>query len=577
MKFHTLNVRDFGGVRTAVINLSAAPVTLIAGHNYSGKSCLANAIKLALTGLPERIKLKKDYGLLVREGATDGSIRLSDVEGKIYSMDLPKGAWSEREIPDELFPLLVDMQGFAALPAKQKHKAVCLATRTSMSPDGVARRLIQLGCNDQYVESIKGLFEIDDIETAYAAIQQKLTQKRAEWGNLTGTKYGSKKAEKPIIANEMYSEEREAQLRKDLDQLYAEQTRARAELQSFEESFRAAKAASENMASLRELSAKLPRLLKKLETDEAELARCTQQYEATRKLADPKTPDLYPCPCCGKALYIENGKLQAYSYAPLVPDQAAISRLPDHLKAVELMRRTVEKDRELVAEARDADRQVTANVGGHDLSPTLANIDGLRVRLNAIKADIARAESDVVAQVKINEDFRLATTINGIAAEVHLEICEWTKIAECLEPGGIMSDLIGSALKILNDRLDQSAQDTGWPKVVIDPDMNITAGGRLYCLLSESEKWRTDAMITEALSFVSGNNFMVLDRMDLLVPHARGELMGWLDVLADAGEIHTAVICASLKEPPGALPNTMQVVWMADGQPQQFNTIEQAA
>jgi hypothetical protein len=49
----------------------------------------------------------------------------------------------------------------------------------------------------------------------------------------------------------------------------------------------------------------------------------------------------------------------------------------------------------------------------------------------------------------------------------------------------------------------------------ITPDMAITAEGRAYSLLCESEKWRVDAMIAAAIAELSGVKVMMLDRMDV--------------------------------------------------------------
>jgi hypothetical protein len=88
------------------------------------------------------------------------------------------------------------------------------------------------------------------------------------------------------------------------------------------------------------------------------------------------------------------------------------------------------------------------------------------------------------------------------------------------------------------------------------------AGQRDYRLLSESERWRVDAMIAEAIAHLSGMRIIVLDRFDVLDQHGRGELLGWLDVLADQKEIDTALVFGTLKEPPKGLPETIGVHWL---------------
>jgi hypothetical protein len=106
---------------------------------------------------------------------------------------------------------------------------------------------------------------------------------------------------------------------------------------------------------------------------------------------------------------------------------------------------------------------------------------------------------------------------------------------------------------------------TDWPRISIESDMTLTAGGRPYALLPESEKWRADAMIAEAISNLSGIKLLVLDRVDVLDLAGRDDLLYWLDVLADTGQIETALLFATLKALPASLPGTVSAVWIENG------------
>jgi hypothetical protein len=50
----------------------AKPICLFAGKNFSGKSSLQEAVRMALTGESVRVSLKKDYGRLSPTGQTVG-------------------------------------------------------------------------------------------------------------------------------------------------------------------------------------------------------------------------------------------------------------------------------------------------------------------------------------------------------------------------------------------------------------------------------------------------------------------------------------------------------------------------
>ena len=100
--------------------------------------------------------------------------------------------------------------------------------------------------------------------------------------------------------------------------------------------------------------------------------------------------------------------------------------------------------------------------------------------------------------------------------------------------------------------------------------MAITFGQHSYRLISKSQQWRVDAMIAEAISHLSGMRMLLLDGFDILEQQARGELLGWLDVLAENAEIDTALVFGTLKEPPKGLPESIGVHWLENGTNQQL-------
>ena len=138
------------------------------------------------------------------------------------------------------------------------------------------------------------------------------------------------------------------------------------------------------------------------------------------------------------------------------------------------------------------------------------------------------------------------------------------------------AEILAEALDPINDRLLQSSLDTGWPQVTIHSDMRITSSLRSYALLSESEQWRVDAVLAEAVSFLSKARLIVLDRGDVLDARGRAELINWLDALADNGEIDSALVFMTLKALPSGLPSTVTAHWIADGVLQALEMAEAA-
>jgi hypothetical protein len=54
-------------------------------------------------------------------------------------------------------------------------------------------------------------------------------------------------------------------------------------------------------------------------------------------------------------------------------------------------------------------------------------------------------------------------------------------------------------------------------------------------------------------------------RFDVLDLPGRGDLIAWLDDLAQAGDIDTAIVFGTLKALPSGLPETVAAVWIDCG------------
>ena len=151
------------------------------------------------------------------------------------------------------------------------------------------------------------------------------------------------------------------------------------------------------------------------------------------------------------------------------------------------------------------------------------------------------------------------------AAALHADVQQWEAIGDALAPDGIPGEMLAEALEPINNLLFASTTGSEWEQVTVHADMRITYGLRDYALLSESEKWRADAMIAEAIAHLSGVRLLVLDRFDVLDLKGREDLLFWLDGMALDGEIDTALIFGTLKGLPAQLPETVEAFWIENG------------
>lgn len=105
-----------------------------------------------------------------------------------------------------------------------------------------------------------------------------------------------------------------------------------------------------------------------------------------------------------------------------------------------------------------------------------------------------------------------------------------------------------------------------WPTVSINQEMELMADSRLYGLLSESEQWRVQTVMTLALAQLSGINLAVLDRIDVLDPTSRIELVEMLLGLTEENSDLQIIMLGTLAKPASGMPDSIQQVWLEHGE-----------
>ena len=254
------------------------------------------------------------------------------------------------------------------------------------------------------------------------------------------------------------------------------------------------------------------------------------------------------------------------------PDPEAVAKLPEYENALKLMQSAVangKRDLEAATAAQVEYDKVVAeqNDAVPDVEAMQAKLREITARRDAFRAD-ERKFSDMAKQAAGR-----AALVEQVA-KLHADVMEWTDISDALSPDGIPAELLAEALDPINEHLRVSASDAEWEPAQINADMSITYGLRPYALISESEKWRADAMIAEAVSHLSGTKLLVLDRFDVLDLKGREDLMYWLDGMAEDGDIDTALIFGTLKSLPAQFLPNIEGFWIENGT---INQLKEAA
>lgn len=577
MKINTITVANVLGVRNVEVSLGA-PVSVFVGGNGQGKTSILDAVRLALIGEPARgVNYKKDYGRLIRDGATGGQAQAT-VDGQECWLMLPTGKGDQLK-PHPALPIVLDPSRLAALkPAERKNLLFGLlgvkATAAEVKPLMVAR-----GLDAKKIERVLPMLRAGFEEAATVA-SEAATQAKGAWKQVTNEQWGSDKGGSWKAPQIDFDAAQLQRLTSEAAELGQQVAAANQELGALRARRQQAQDAAVQREQLQAKVGQIGRIKKKLEFDERELAKAQADLAMcpgdTREgllhelgwslsymvfYGDALDPDSANEQRVRKALdqyEAEHGKVN------LSGKTVEADRVPAIKASVHLLTNAVNNSKRDLADAEAAATQLEAIASlGEPVKESDFQAAEAKVRDLTAKRSALTAEIDAANAAKRAADGADAATAK--AAELHADIIQWIAVAEALGPNGIPGDLVGKALGPVNDRLTQSAEDTGWQRVRIDNDMAINYGGRSYALLSESEKWRTDAMLGEAVAQVSGLRMLVLDRFDVLELAGRAQALGWLSTLAINNEVDTVLVGATLKSATGPWPEGIEAFWVSNG------------
>lgn len=575
MKITAIQTSNFLGARAVDVALTA-PVALFAGHNGAGKYSLQEAARMALTGETVRVGLKKDYGALVSDGQESGFVEVH-TDGGSYSVVLPAGKGMHADLP--ALPYVLDAQRFARLDPNERRAFLFGLMGLKTDGKAVRDRLLAKECDAAKIESVAPFLRAG-FDAAQKEAQGKARECKAQWKTVTGGEaYGSVKAASWQATK---PEVKTADLEQARADLTAVENEIEAETKRLGELQGRARQRAEQQAKLnglRQQAGMCARHADKLARDEASLKEMEAKVEATRAKAGMKPEQNtapHPCPHCGGLLLIQDGKPEEWHDETLPHyDAEAAAALPEYERALKLMQSAVANSK------RDLDAADTAARTLKDLEDEAGepedeatDIAALEQRIAAIKHHRGNHQAAIRLLEESERRAAEADEKTVKAAALHADVQAWEAIADALAPDGIPGEMLAEALGPINERLIASAEVAEWTPVQIGTDMSIAqvpdAGkqvstARPYALLSESEKWRADAMIAEAVAHLSGVRLLVLDRFDVLDSKGREDLIYWLETLATGGAIETAMIFGTLKALPAGLPETVQAFWIDGG------------
>lgn len=595
MKIDKINIDNFLGAR--VIDVSTtAPVQLFCGPNGAGKSSIRDAVALALTADLGRVSLKKEAGQLVSEGAKAARCEVTTSDGDVYAVSISNAGKitdnASGKASDPVWPYVLDAQRFGQLSANERRTFLMGLMDVKTDPATVKEMLAARSLDAAKIDRIAPLLRAG-FDSAHKEAKAKATEARGAWKAITGEAFGSEKAKTWRAEVPKYDAGQ-------LKELQTELQHADVAIASWQQQVGALRAQQnrrieleDKKAALQEHAGRIERIKTKLATDEQQLADWQADLDkslaAAGHAAAPRVGLVHELAWSlsyllqfGNVEPLDNGTddqrvqkaLDAYeaehgkishANALVVADGKAAARLPSIRNSVDLCTKAVANDK------RDLEAALKAQSDIEAIEQELAQpvdeqaLAGARKQIESLQAKRAEVQKalDTIQSLKLQAE---AADKRTKEAAAHADdVAAWDELGAALAPDGIPAEILAKTLGPINERLAQSAADAAWLSAEINADMVLTGGGRDYRLLSESEQWRVDAMVAEAIAHLSGARLLVLDRFDVLDPASRSELIGWLDVLADMGEIDTALVFGTLKALPAGLPPTVAAHWIIGG------------
>lgn len=557
MRITKIEASNVLGLARADLNITT-PVFIVAGPNEAGKSTLSDAISMAMTGTPRRVKLKKELGQLLHDGGEKGRVTIFGEGGDtLGEFRLPKGEHaSEKNYPGASFiDFALDPGLFARQSPEDRRITLFNLTKCKMGRDELEKNLISRGIAPAIAEEAKSMVA-GSFPAAAKEAAQNATQAKGAWRAVTGMNWGVNQAE--VWEPEAPEAEYDIDAHDDAKNLI---TKTRHDIENGTRSLgelmqkrREREAVEQKILQLRELASTLQRATHKHAVTNKDLHEWRHKLEGLLAKQGSQVAGAMPCPCCATMLVLNGGNLEP-AEGEAVDHNQARQLAEDIAKAresVALYERTLTNDQKAIDAAENATHELGVLQQEEGESPE-AKIEATQEALAKLKTVLANAEntSSYWGGLKAKIDGNAAKKEEAL--HHHLAVKSWLALADALSPDGVPAELLARAMTPVNDALKILAGFSTWGQVVIGPDMEITYGGRLYGLCSESAKWRADTMLALTIAQISELKMVVLDRFDVLDIKGRVKLLGMLSKLGKLGAMDTMIMCGTMKALPGNL------------------------
>lgn len=202
MRLRSVAATNFLAIREAKIALG--DVTLVASGNWQGKTSIQQAVRMALTGEPARVKLKKEYEMLIHEGQKKAEFDVVVAGGKggdaTLACSITASARKGMPNPDDIGDPLkcaLDPYRFVLADEAGRRRILTQLARGDIDGKAIAERFTKAGIPQASIDAVLPLFASgwQGFDAAAAHAQAEASTAKAAWRAATGETWGKEKAE----------------------------------------------------------------------------------------------------------------------------------------------------------------------------------------------------------------------------------------------------------------------------------------------------------------------------------------------------------------------------------------------
>lgn len=507
----TISVRDYRGVSHADVDL--APIALVAGVNEQGKTSLAQATRAALAGvaIPVSGINKKDAALLVREGAQEGQAKASIGEGSTF-VRWPKCSVVTAGDAGETWSshFAVGLKHVFDLDAKERSNVLAGYIQSMPLVTDLAKALRDIGYSDKAIDfTWQAVTGPDGWDGAYKKARDQCTKLKGQWEQITGEKYGSKKAEGFQPKDYVEGNDRE--------ELESALSLAKHAVK------KAVGAAAVSVAEWEKLKALSEKPLVKYYPEQVEKLRDELKAAEAERLALPAEGKganaICKCPSCAVELVVEH-----------VWQGPTVLKINTEEQAELAVRKDIQKQRAAldgkIANLKGQISARTAEIARWDLEnkavqDAIERINEIGEKPNDNSQQVIaaeQAESKCLAAIKAFDD-------KAQTDKIHADIIKNDRLSAVLAPDGLRQRKLATKLDEFNTTLDQYCHAAKWSTVRLDQDLMPHYGNRPLWAASASGVWRARVIVQVAMAVMDGSAAVVIDEADILDAKGRNGLM----------------------------------------------------